>query len=76
MKKSLMETAMKRGDTWGLEVAGRLSGIMDLVSEEALYHLRCMRDFTRSTTKSQVIMVVKSNVISISYVCSGLTRLL
>ena len=56
MKKSLMENAMIQGDMWELDGAGGFSGIIDLVSEEALYHLRCIRDFTRPTTKSQVIM--------------------
>ena len=56
LKKSLMETAIIRCDTWGFEVAGRLSGPLHLVSEGALYHLRCIHDFTRPTTKSQVTM--------------------
>lgn len=52
-----METALNRGDDWGNEVAGRLSGITDLVAEEALYHLKCRTLFEHRSQTSKVQFV-------------------
>ena len=45
VKDEIMKIALERGDSWGLEVAGRLAGIIDLVAEEARYHTVCNTRF-------------------------------
>ena len=54
MKESPMQKAKRRGDYWGLEVASRLSGIIDLVAEQAVYHIGCKNNFERNSSTTQV----------------------
>ena len=51
LKKKLLETAEKRmsidpGDTWAIQVKGRLISMNDLVAEEAQLHKQCNRNFS------------------------------
>ena len=41
VKEDMMKLAKQREDDLGLEVYGRLAGIIDLVAEEAGYHRKC-----------------------------------
>ena len=38
---------LARGDSYAMEVYGRLQGLNDLVSEEAMYCKNCHRDLSR-----------------------------
>ena len=54
LKKRLLETAEKRiridaGDTWAIQVKGRLISMNDLVAEETLLHKRCNTNFSRES---------------------------
>ena len=51
----MLETAEKRirinpGDTWAVQVKGRLISINDLVAEEALLHKWCNKNFSRESS--------------------------
>ena len=57
MKKRLLETAENRihidpGDTWAIQVKGRLLSMNDLVAEEALLHKRCNTNFSRGSSSN------------------------
>ena len=56
--ESLLDICESRGDDWGGEVKGRLSTCNDLVAEEAIYHISCMRNFRLNVNsdKKQVQM--------------------
>ena len=45
--EKILNECSKRGDTWGLEVKGRLMSCDDLVAPEAVYHAKCHRAFCR-----------------------------
>ena len=42
---TLLKQCESRDDQWGREVYGRLSACNDLVAEEAVYHISCMKKF-------------------------------
>ena len=48
MKVTMEKKCLERGDDHALEVYGRLQGIVDLVSEEAKYCVKCLVDLSRS----------------------------
>ena len=55
LKKRLLETAEKQiridpGNTWAIQVKGRLISINDLVEEEALLDKRCKTNFPRGSS--------------------------
>ena len=55
LKKRLLETTEKRihidpGDTWAIQVKGRLISVNDLVAEEALLHKRCNTNFSHGSS--------------------------
>jgi len=41
LRENLLKCCADRGDTWALEVRGRLESCNDLVAEEAVYHRAC-----------------------------------
>jgi len=47
LRENVLRECMKRNDTWGLSVQGRLETCCDLVAEEAVYHVDCHRTFFR-----------------------------
>jgi len=52
IRDSLLEQCTLRGDTWGLEVRGKLLACNDLVAEEAVYHNYCHHDFYRTSSQA------------------------
>ena len=55
LKKRLLETAEKQicsdpGETWVIQVKGRLISMNDLVAEEALLHKQCNTNFSRGSS--------------------------
>ena len=45
IKTRLLECSRERADKWGAEVHDRLNSCIDLVAEEAIYHIVCMNRF-------------------------------
>ena len=54
---------LARGDDYAMEVYGRLQGLNDLVSEEAMYCKNCHRDLSRPP-KSREVQVSRLTLIS------------
>ena len=51
VQEKWMNCGLERGDSWGLEIVGQLGGIVDLVSEEARYHIACKVRFESHLSK-------------------------
>lgn len=56
--KSLLDICKSRDDDWGGEVKGRLSTCNDLVAEEAIYHISCMRNFRLNVEKRLTVICI------------------
>lgn len=62
MQQRLLARAKERSDQWGLEVLGRLSGVNDLIAEEAAYHKICYNKFYRTSEHemvSQIFIIIQ-----------------
>ena len=59
IKQSLMKIAEARNDSFGTEIKGRLEGMADLVSEEAVYHNRCYTNLYNIRSKNVSIAFLK-----------------
>ncbi len=60
MHSTLLEHCAKRGDLWASEVQGRLHSCIDLVAEEAVYHVNCFSRFTLQKQKTDTISTAKT----------------
>ena len=54
IKNNILLAAEKRNDEWEKEVYGRISACIDLVAEEAVYHLTCLGKFNNKTGSDKV----------------------
>ncbi|CAG4974224.1 unnamed protein product [Colias eurytheme] len=45
VRKSMLDAASRRGDTWGRQVIDRLTATFDLVASDARYHKLCQKKF-------------------------------
>ena len=54
-----MKIAEARNDSFGTEIKGRLEGMADLVSEEAVYHNRCYTNLYNIRSKNVSIAFLK-----------------
>ena len=56
IRSNLLDHCTKRGDLWAYEVQNRLSGCIDLVAAEAVYHDSCCSRFMLNKEKSSAAM--------------------